>query len=213
MNLGMSDRVRPLVAAVRDFIDERIIPAERTFRAEINDGKRFELSDKQRQILDDLKSAARKQGLWNFWLTEPEAGGGAGLSTVEYAWLAEEMGRSQLAAEVFNCNAPDTGNMEVLLRYGSDQQKARWLQPLLEGQIRSAFAMTEPGVASSDASNISTTGIERDGSWVINGEKTYITGAGDPRCAVMIVMALTDPDGPKRQRHSQILVPTDTPGV
>jgi acyl-CoA dehydrogenase len=149
--------------------------------------------------------------LWNFWLTDSTRG--YGLSTVEYAYLAEETGRSHLAAEAFNCSAPDTGNMEVLERYGSEQQKSEWLEPLLNGDIRSAYAMTEPDVASSDATNISTTGVLKDGHWIINGEKSYISGAGDERCRILIVMARTNPDNARHQQHSQILVPMDTPGL
>src|SRR5690606_31373676 len=143
----------------------------------------------------------------------PKSQGGAGITNLEYAHLAEIMGRSRLASEAFNCSAPDTGNMEVLERYGTEEQKERWLKPLLEGKIRSAFAMTEPDVASSDATNISTTAVLDGDEWVINGEKFYISGAGDARCKIMSVMVLTDPDAPKHTRHSQILVPMDTPGV
>jgi acyl-CoA dehydrogenase len=151
------------------------------------------------------------QGLWNFFLTEGEQG--FGLNTVEYAYLAEEMGRSHLAAECFNCSAPDTGNMEVLEKYGTEAQKAQWLEPLLNGEIRSAFAMTEPDVASSDATNICTEAKLEGDEWVINGEKHYISGAGDPRCKILIVMVKTDPEAPKHLQQSQILVPMDTPGV
>lgn len=211
MNLGMSDRVRPLVEAVRIFVDEEVKPVEQAFFAEVDKGDRWTLTDRQKDILDTLKSSARKQGLWNFWLTDSDRG--YGLSTVEYAYLAEETGRAHLAAEAFNCSAPDTGNMEVLERYGSPAQKSQWLEPLLNGQIRSAFAMTEPEVASSDATNISTTAVLQDGEWVINGEKSYISGAGDERCKILIVMALTNPENPRHQQHSQILVPMDTAGV
>jgi acyl-CoA dehydrogenase len=211
MNLGMSERVQPLVEAVRQFIDEHVEPVDQEFLEEVSVGDRWKLTDRQREILDTLKSAAREQGLWNFWLTDSTRG--YGLSTVEYAYLAEETGRSHLAAEAFNCSAPDTGNMEVLERYGSDRQKAEWLEPLLNGDIRSAYAMTEPDVASSDATNISTTGLLEDGHWVINGEKSYISGAGDERCKILIVMARTNPENARHQQHSQILVPMDTPGV
>ena len=211
MDLGISDRVRPLLEAVKTFIAERVIPVDEEFLAEVDNGGRWTLSDRQKQILADLKSAARDQGLWNFWLTDSTRG--YGLSTVEYAYLAEETGRSHLAAEAFNCSAPDTGNMEVLERYGSERQKAQWLEPLLNGDIRSAYAMTEPDVASSDATNISTTGVLEEGHWIINGEKSYISGAGDERCRILIVMARTNPDNARHQQHSQILVPMDTPGV
>ena len=211
MNLGMSERVQPLVEAVRRFIKNHVEPVDQEFLDEVSVGDRWKLTDRQYEILNSLKSAAREQGLWNFWLTDSTRG--YGLSTVEYAYLAEETGRSHLAAEAFNCSAPDTGNMEVLERYGSGQQKADWLEPLLNGDIRSAYAMTEPDVASSDATNISTTGVLKDGHWIINGEKSYISGAGDERCRILIVMARTHPDNARHQQHSQILVPMDTPGL
>ncbi|NDH40607.1 MAG: acyl-CoA dehydrogenase, partial [Gammaproteobacteria bacterium] len=170
----------------------------------------FELTDRQHQILDELKSRAREAGLWNFFLTGDE---GSGLNTVEYAYLAEEMGKSRLAAEVFNCSAPDTGNMEVLHKYGSEAQKKQWLEPLLAGEIRSCFGMTEPAVASSDATNICTSAQLDGDEWVINGEKHWTSGAGDPRCKIMICMVKTDPNAPKHLQQSQILVPLDTPGV
>ncbi len=207
----MSPRVAALVERVRAFIAERVVPADREFMAEIPRQDRWTLTDRQRTILETLKAEARAQGLWNFWLTDSDRG--CGLTTVEYAYLAEETGRAHLAAEAFNCSAPDTGNMEVLVRYGSEEQKRQWLEPLLEGEIRSAYAMTEPGVASSDATNIATRAELEDGEWVINGEKTYVSGAGDERCRVLIVMARTDPDNPRHRQHSQILVPVDTPGV
>jgi acyl-CoA dehydrogenase len=211
LNLGITDRLRPLIDAVRRFVADRVVPADEVFLAEVGNGDRWALSEKQLEILDGLKGAAREQGLWNFWLTDSERG--YGLSTVEYAYLAEEMGRAHLAAEAFNCSAPDTGNMEVLERYGTPAQKARWLEPLLEGRIRSAYAMTEPDVASSDATNISTSAVLDAGEWVINGEKTYISGAGDPRCAVMICMVRTNPDNDRHTQHSQILIPMDAAGV
>jgi acyl-CoA dehydrogenase len=211
MNLGMSERVRPLVEAVRNFIAQEVKPLDGEFFAEVEKGDRWKLTERQKEILETLKSSARKQGLWNFWLTDSERG--YGLSTVEYAYLAEETGRAHLAAEAFNCSAPDTGNMEVLERYGSKAQKEEWLEPLLNGEIRSAFAMTEPDVASSDATNISTTAVLESGQWVINGEKSYISGAGDERCRILIVMAVTDPENARHRQHSQILVPMDTPGV
>jgi acyl-CoA dehydrogenase len=197
--------------AVRSFIDERVLPVDEEFLTEVGNGDRWALSDRQKAILNDLKSAAREQGLWNFWLTDSDSG--PGLTTVEYAYLAEETGRAHLAAEAFNCSAPDTGNMEVLERYGSDEQKDRWLRPLLDGEIRSAYAMTEPEVASSDATNISTSGVLKKGEWLINGEKTYISGAGDERCKIMICMVKTNPDNDRHTQHSQILIPMDTPGV
>ena len=211
MHLGVSDRVRPLLDAVRTFITERVIPVDEEFLAEVSRGDRWSLNDRQADILGGLKSAAREQGLWNFWLTDSDRG--YGLSTVEYAWLAEEMGRAHLAAEAFNCSAPDTGNMEVLERYGTDEQKAQWLEPLLNGEIRSAYAMTEPDVASSDATNIATSAVLENGEWVINGEKTNASGAGDARCKILICMVRTNPENARHTQHSQILVPIDAPGV
>ena len=211
MNLEVTDRLRPLLDAVSAFIDERVVPADKEFLAEIGNGDRWSLNERQTEILEGLKSAARKQGLWNFWLTDSEQG--FGLTTVEYAYLAEQTGRAYLAAEAFNCSAPDTGNMEVLERYGTEEQKKQWLEPLLNGEIRSAYAMTEPDVASSDATNIAASAVIEDGEWVINGEKTYISGAGDPRCKIMICMVKTNPDNARHQQHSQILVPMDAPGV
>ena len=211
MNLGVSDRLRPLLDAVRRFINDRVIPVDEEFLAEVGRGDRWSLTPRQVDILESLKAEARDQGLWNFWLTDSERG--PGLNTVEYAYLAEEMGRAHIAAEVFNCSAPDTGNMEVLERYGSAEQKRRWLEPLLNGEIRSAYAMTEPDVASSDATNIATSAVLDKGEWIINGDKTYISGAGDPRCRILIVMAKTNPDNARHAQHSQILVPMDAPGV
>ena len=211
MDLGISEKVAPLLQRVKQFIEERIMPLEAEYIAEIDVGDRWQLTARQVDIMEGLKREAREQGLWNFFLTEGEHG--SGLTTVEYAYLAEEMGKSQIAAEVFNCAAPDTGNMEVLHKYGSEAQKAEWLEPLLAGEIRSAYAMTEPGVASSDATNISTRAVLEGDEWVINGEKHWISGAGDSRCKIMIVMVKTDPDAPKHQQQSQILVPLDNPGV
>jgi acyl-CoA dehydrogenase len=210
MNLGISDRVAPLLEKVRQFIAEHIIPVEPEFIAEIESGDPFELTDRQLAILSSLKDRARLAGLWNFFLTGEE---GSGLNTVEYAYLAEEMGKSRLAAEIFNCSAPDTGNMEVLHKYGSEAQKKQWLEPLLAGEIRSCFGMTEPDVASSDATNICTSARLDGEEWVINGEKHWTSGAGDPRCKIMICMVKTDPEAPKHLQQSQILVPLDTPGV
>ena len=210
MDLGISNRVAPLLEKVRQFIAEHIIPVEPEFIAEIESGDPFELTDRQLAILSGLKDRARSAGLWNFFLTGEE---GSGLNTVEYAYLAEEMGKSRLAAEIFNCSAPDTGNMEVLHKYGSEAQKKQWLEPLLAGEIRSCFGMTEPDVASSDATNICTSARLEGEEWVINGEKHWTSGAGDPRCKIMICMVKTDPEAPKHLQQSQILVPLDTPGV
>jgi acyl-CoA dehydrogenase len=189
---------------------EEIAPLEKEYLDEINVGDRWQFTDRQIEIMEGLKDKAKAKGLWNFFLTDGESG--SGLNTVEYAYLAEEMGKSHIAAEVFNCAAPDTGNMEVLHKYGTEAQKKQWLEPLMNGEIRSAYAMTEPGVASSDATNICTNAVLDGDEWVINGEKHYISGAGDPRCKIMIVMVKTDPDAPKHLQQSQILVPTDTAG-
>ena len=210
MDLGISSNVAPLLEAVKAFMEEHILPVEHEYLAEIDVGDRWAFTDRQVEIMEGLKEKARTKGLWNFFLTEGDAG--SGLNTVEYAYLAEEMGKSHIAAEVFNCAAPDTGNMEVLHKYGSEAQKKKWLEPLMNGEIRSAYAMTEPGVASSDATNICTEAVLDGDEWVINGEKHYVSGAGDPRCKVMIVMVKTDPDAPKHLQQSQILVPMDAPG-
>ncbi len=210
MDLGISANVAPLLAEVRSFIEDEVLPVEHEFIAEIEVGDRWQLTDRQREILATLKGKSKAKGLWNFFLTDGDSG--SGLNTVEYAYLAEEMGKSHLAAEIFNCAAPDTGNMEVLHKYGTEAQKKQWLEPLLNGDIRSAYAMTEPGVASSDATNICTEAVLDGDEWVINGEKHYVSGAGDPRCKIMIVMVKTDPDAPKHLQQSQILVPTDAPG-
>ena len=211
MDLGITERLAPRLEQVKAFIANEIAPPEGEYLAEIGNGDRWQFTPRQTEIMEGLKAKAREQGLWNFFLTEGEHS--SGLSTVEYAYLAEEMGKSHIASEVFNCAAPDTGNMEVLAKYGSEAQQKEWLEPLMAGEIRSAYAMTEPGVASSDATNICTR-AELDGDeWVINGEKHWISGAGDPRCKIMIVMVKTDPDAPKHQQQSQILVPLDTPGV
>ncbi len=196
---------------IRAFVHDKVEPVEAEYQAEVAVGDRWSHTPRQQEIMDSLKAEARSQGLWNFFL--PESQGGAGISNLEYAHLAEIMGRSRLASESFNCSAPDTGNMEVLERYGSEEQKKRWLEPLLAGEIRSAFAMTEPGVASSDATNISTSAVLDGDEWVISGEKFYISGAGDKRCKIMIVMVVTDPDAPKHNRQSQILVPMDAEDV
>ena len=210
MDLGISANVAPLLAEVKSFIEDEVLPVEHEFIAEIDVGDRWQHTDRQLEILATLKDKSKAKGLWNFFLTDGDSG--SGLNTVEYAYLAEEMGKSHLAAEIFNCAAPDTGNMEVLHKYGTEAQKKQWLEPLLNGEIRSAYAMTEPGVASSDATNICTEAVLDGDEWVINGEKHYVSGAGDPRCKIMIVMVKTDPDAPKHLQQSQILVPTNTPG-
>ncbi len=210
MDLGITPRLAPILEAVRAFVTDRVIPLDDEFVSEIEVGSPWEYTPRQTEILESLKSEAKAAGLWNFFLTGEEH---SGLTTVEYAYLAEEMGRSYLAAECFNCSAPDTGNMEVLLKYGTEEQQKQWLEPLLAGEIRSCFGMTEPGVASSDATNISTRAVLEGDEWVINGEKHWTSGAGDPHCKVMICMVKTNPDAPKHQQQSQILVPMDTPGV
>lgn len=214
MDLGISKRVAPLVQQVRDMVRDDIAPLDAEFHAQVGlhaSGDRFEHTDRQLEILHDLKALARSRGLWNFWLTDSDRG--FGLSTVEYAYLAEEMGKVTIAAEVFNCNAPDTGNMEVFERYGTQEHKERWLNPLLEGEIRSAYLMTEPDMASSDATNISLQAVRDGDGYVLNGEKWWATGAGDPRCAVYIVMVCTAPDAPKHARHSMMIVPSDALGI
>jgi len=211
MDLDIPERLIPVRDKIDQFVRERIDPLTEEYYDEIDVGDRWQLTDRQLEILDGLKAQAKEAGLWNFFL--PASQGGAGVTNLEYAHLAEVMARNPIASEIFNCAAPDTGNMEVLERYGSEEQKKTWLEPLLEGKIRSAFAMTEPGVASSDATNIATTAVLDGDEWLINGEKHYISGAGDPRCKVMITMVVTNPDAPKHLRQSQILVPMDAPGV
>lgn len=211
MDLGLSEELVEVREKIRTFVEEKVGPVEEEYHNEVSVGDRWSHTPRQDEIMESLKAEARRLGLWNFFL--PESQGGAGISNLHYAHLAEIMGRSRLASEAFNCSAPDTGNMEVLERYGSEEQKKEWLVPLLAGEIRSAFAMTEPGVASSDATNIATSAVLDGDEWVISGEKFYISGAGDTRCKIMIVMVLTDPEAPKHTRQSQILVPMDTEGV
>jgi acyl-CoA dehydrogenase len=203
----MSDRARALDAKLAQFMAEHVTPAEADFAAwDADPAKRWTIPP----LLEALKSKAHAAGLWNLFLPGDH---GCGLSNLDYAPLAERMGRTVFAPEVFNCSAPDTGNMEVLHLFGNAPQKARWLAPLLKGEIRSAFAMTEPEVASSDATNIRLP-IVRDGAqYVLNGRKWWTTGAGDPRCKVLIVMGVTNPDAPAHQRQSMVLVPMDTPGL
>ncbi len=207
MHFEYSDKVKDLQKRLLAFMDEYIYPNEKVFQRQIEAGDRWEPT----AIIEELKPKARAAGLWNLFL--PENPYGEGLSNLEYAPLCEIMGRSQMAPEVFNCSAPDTGNMEVLARYGSDEQKERWLKPLLDGEIRSCFAMTEPAVASSDATNIQAS-IARDGNdYVINGLKWWSSGAGDPRCKIAIFMGKTDPSAALHKQQSMILVPMDAPGV
>jgi acyl-CoA dehydrogenase len=211
MDLGVSEKLKPILQEVEHFIDNEILPMESEYHEEIEKDDRWQFTSRQTEILEELKSKAKARNLWNFFLTHYE--GGYGLSTVEYAYIAEQTGRSHLAPEVFNCSAPDTGNMEVLSRYCTEEQKQRWLEPLLAGEIRSAYVMTEPSVASSDATNISMSCVLEGDEWVLNGEKIWISGVGDPRCEIMIVMVNTDPNAPRKAQHSQVLVPKDTQGV
>src|SRR5215467_10201898 len=208
MDFAYPEKVQKLQARLTAFMDEHIYPNEETFHRELGEGDRWQPT----RIVEELKKKAREHGLWNLFLPESEFG--AGLTNLEYAPLCEVMGRSPWAPEAFNCSAPDTGNMEVLVRYGTPEQRQRWLEPLLAGEIRSAFAMTEPDVASSDATNIETR-IRRDGDdYVINGRKWWTSGALDPRCKIMIVMGQSAPDNPDRyRRQSMILVPLPHPGV
>ncbi|MBX3637225.1 MAG: acyl-CoA dehydrogenase family protein [Rubrivivax sp.] len=211
MDFSYSPRTQELQQRVSAFMAEHVYPAEPRYWREIEAntaaGKRWT----PLPVIEELKPKARAAGLWNLFLPESELG--AGLTNQEYAPLAEIMGAVPWSSEVFNCSAPDTGNMEVLVRYGSAEHKQRWLQPLLAGEIRSAFAMTEPGVASSDATNIEAR-IERQGDeYVINGRKWWTSGAGDPRCAIFIFMGKTDPTAPRHSQQSMILVPRDTPGI
>lgn len=208
MDFEYTPKVNELRRRVGEFIDEYVYPNEATYQDYLNSGNsRWVIPP----IMDELKTKARKAGLWNLFLPESELG--AGLTNLEYAPLAELMGRSMIASEVFNCSAPDTGNMEVLVRYGTAEQKKYWLEPLLAGEIRSAFAMTEPAVASSDATNIEASIVREGGNYRINGRKWWTSGAMDPRCKILIFMGKTNPDADRHSQQSMILVPMDTPGV
>jgi acyl-CoA dehydrogenase len=211
-NLGMSDEADTLFQAVKKHIEDNVDPLTEEFFA-LDKGKqdRWSFHPRQLEIIAETKAKAREAGLWNFFLPDDETG--AGLSNLDYAYIATELGKSPLASQSMNCSAPDTGNMEVLERVGTEAQKRDWLEPLLNGEIRSAYAMTEPNVASSDAKNISTTAVLEGDEWVINGEKYYISGAGDPRCKILITMVKTSPDATPFKQQSQILVPMDTPGL
>ena len=208
MDFEFNDRTKELVGRVQDFMDRYVYPNEEVYYEQLDEGdNRWKVIS----ILEELKEKAREEGLWNLFLPESELGGG--LTNLEYAPVCEVMGRINWGPEVFNCSAPDTGNMEVLERYGTPEQKKHWLEPLLAGEIRSAFAMTEPRVASSDATNIESR-IERDGDeYVINGRKWWTSGIGDPRCKILIFMGKSDPTGPRYNQQSMILVPVDAPGI
>jgi len=207
MNFEYSDKVKELQKRLTAFMDEYIYPNEKTYYQQIEQGDHWQPVP----IIEELKPKARAAGLWNLFLPESEYG--AGLTNLEYAPLCEIMGRSPMAPEVFNCSAPDTGNMEVLVRYGTKEQKEQWLKPLLAAEIRSCFAMTEPDVASSDATNIQASIVRQGDEYVINGRKWWISGAGDPRCKIAIFMGKTDPTAAKHKQQSMILVPMDTPGI
>lgn len=206
MDFAVSEKVKQLQKRLLEFMDQHIYPNEQRFYEEV-ERNRWSPT----RLVEEVKPKARAAGLWNLFLPDKEHG--AGLTNLEYAPLCEIMGRSMIAPEVFNCSAPDTGNMEILARYGTPEQKERWLKPLLEGEIRSCYAMTEPGVASSDATNIEASIVRDGGEYVINGRKWWASGAGDPRCKVAIFMGKTDPSAPRHQQQSMVLVPMDTPGV
>tara|TARA_Y100001935_G_scaffold198863_1_gene167068 strand:- start:3936 stop:5138 length:1203 start_codon:yes stop_codon:yes gene_type:complete len=207
MNFENSQKVKDLQEKITNFMNEHVYESEGVYKKQVEEGGRWCIP----QIMEDLKSKAKSQGLWNLFL--PESDLGAGLTNTEYAPLCEIMGRSPIGAEVFNCSAPDTGNMEVLVRYGTEAQKEEWLKPLLNGEIRSSFAMTEPDVASSDASNIQGSIVREGDYYIINAKKWWTSGAMDPRCKIMIFMGKTDPNADKYKQQSMILVPFDTPGV
>ncbi len=211
-DLRMSDAAMPLLEHVRRFIKETVNPMSEEFHR-LGEGRadRWSYAPGQLEVLEAAKDKAKAEGLWNFFL--PDAETGVGLKNLDYAYIAVELGKNPLASETMNCSAPDTGNMEVLERVGTPAQKERWLKPLLNGEIRSAFAMTEPDRASSDAKNVGMRAVLEGDEWVMNGEKFYISGAGDPRCKIMITMVKTSPDAPAHKQQSQILVPMDQPGV
>jgi acyl-CoA dehydrogenase len=211
-NLGMSEEAQPLMAAVQQHINDNVIPIMDEFEA-LNEEKDDEWTwhPRQLELLDGAKDKAKQAGLWNFFLPDSEIG--QGLTNLDYAYIAAELGKYSLASETLNCSAPDTGNMEVLEHCGTPAQKAQWLEPLLNGDIRSAYVMTEPALPSSDARNISTSAVLDGDDYVINGEKYWISNVADPRCKIMIVMVKTDPNAAPHQQQSQILVPTDAEGV
>ena len=211
-DLRMSEKARPLFDHVLKFLKETVEPAQVEYYAlGAKRTERWGFAPGQLDVLQKAKDKAKSEGLWNFFL--PDAETGEGLSNLDYAYIAAELGKYPLGSESMNCSAPDTGNMEVLERVGTKEQKDKWLKPLLSGEIRSAYVMTEPGVASSDAKNVSTSAVLDGDEWVINGEKYYISGLGDPRCKIMIVMVKTSPNAAPSKQQSQILVPVGTPGV
>jgi acyl-CoA dehydrogenase len=211
-DLRMSDKSLPLLEQVKRFVSEVVDPMSEKFFA-LGEGRadRWSYVPGQLELLEEAKNEAKRQGLWNFFL--PDAETGEGLSNLDYAYIAAELGKNPLASQCMNCSAPDTGNMEVLERVGTPAQKEKWLKPLLSGEIRSTYAMTEPHNASSDAKNIGMRAVLEGDEWVLNGEKYYASGAGDPRCKILITMVKTSPDAPPHKQQSQILVPIDTPGV
>jgi len=211
MDFSHSDKVRRLQVELSEFMDAHVYPAEPLFHEELEKNRRGGNPWQVSQVIEELKRKARAQNLWNLFL--PHSEHGAGLTNLEYAPLCEIMGRSHIAPEAFNCSAPDTGNMEVLARYATPEQQQRWLVPLLDGRIRSAFAMTEPDVASSDATNIQASIVRDGGHYVINGTKWWTSGAGDPRCEILIFMGKTNPDASRHSQQSMILVPMNTPGI
>ena len=212
--LAMSEEARPLMDLVKKHCEENIAPIQQEFYDLHNEKEdRWSWHPRQLELLAGAKDKARELGLWNFFLPDNDGNIGEGLTNLDYAYIADDLGKYPLASESMNCSAPDTGNMEVLQHVGTPEQKKEWLEPLLNGEIRSAYAMTEPNLASSDAKNISTSAVLDGDEWVINGEKFYISGAGDPRCKIMITMVKTSPDAHPSKQQSQILVPKDAPGV
>jgi acyl-CoA dehydrogenase len=221
MCLGVTERLKPILADVRDIVQNDVLPIEGKWHQETeNAADRWAHTPWQLETLEALKAKARKKNLWNFWLTKTgltASDKGFGLTTVEYAHLAEQMGWCHLAPEVFNCSAPDTGNMEVFEKYGTEEHKEKWLKPMLEGKLRSAYLMTEPDVASSDATNLEFSAVKDGDEWVLNGEKYWSSGAGDPRTKVYILMARTEPKGDdmsrRHKQHSMFVVPAGVPGI
>src|SRR3954452_1031862 len=216
MDFAPSPRAADLTARVADFVATEITPVEAGYHRDLAEARRTGDPWTPLPVIAELQGRARAQGLWNLFLPEEHAGeyaarfgtdGGEGLTNIDYAPLAEQMGRSAIAPLVFNCNAPDTGNMEVLLRYGTDEQRAQWLEPLLDGRIRSAFTMTEPDVASSDAPNMAATAVVEGNEVVINGRKWWSTGVGHPDCEIYVFMGLSDPEADRHARHTMVLVP------